>query len=426
MRFTNWAKNQSCQVGAYLQPDNEQALITAVQQHKKLRLVGSGHSWSALCLNNEALLNLDRYNRVLEVNAAQCLVTVQAGIKLWQLNNALDQAGLALANLGSIDQQSIAGAICTGTHGTGKEFQILASQAQAFKLIKADGSTQWIRRDENPDLFDLSIVNLGCLGVVSEIQLRVVPAFRLNEISYVASFDDVLAQLEELLATTDHLKFWWFPHTEKIIVYRYLRTNQPANDSRLRQWFMDSFVSVAVYRAMVGVGNLRRNWRQGINRLLVGKFIKPLNRIEKSYKVFRVPSPPKHRETEWAVPIQHTHAVLSEYKRRINSSSHRINFLQELRFSKADNFALSPAFQRDSFWLGGYNIDWYGWENFKNDVQKLALEYNGRPHWGKEFSLSPTYLHHLYPRLSDFLALRRQYDPDGKFVNDFIAQLFGL
>lgn len=426
MQFTNWAKNLRFEVAHYHQPDNEAALVELVQRHRRVRLVGSGHSWSPLCLTDEALINLDRYNRVLDIDRERLRVRVQAGIKLWQLNEALDREGLALANLGSIDQQSISGAMATGTHGTGKAFQILASQATAIKWLLADGSTRRIEREQEPDLFDLTAVHLGALGLVLELELAVVPAFRLEERTQVQAFEATLDQLDELLDTTDHLKFWWFGHTDKLIVYRYQRTDAPRNDSRLRQWFMDELISVAIYRSLVRLGNLRRDWRQGINRTLL-RLIRPLHRIEKSYLVYRVPKPPLHRETEWAVDLRQAKTILSEYTKWINASTHRLNFIQEFRFSKADSFALSPAYQRDTLWLSGYNIEnGKHWDAFRQDVEQFARSYQGRPHWGKEFDADGAYLQSVYPRWADFLALRQTWDPEQKFINDWLEKLFNL
>ncbi|MBP8192246.1 MAG: FAD-binding protein, partial [Chitinophagales bacterium] len=155
--FKNWAKNVQSQVANYFQPETEEEIISVVKNHQKIRMVGTGHSWSGICATNEALLNLDYYNKITHIDKERKLVTVQAGIKLWQLNILLDKEGLALLNLGSIDQQSIAGAISTGTHGSGIQFQILGSQMREFSLIKADGSKLIINKEKDTDLFNASV-----------------------------------------------------------------------------------------------------------------------------------------------------------------------------------------------------------------------------------------------------------------------------
>lgn len=422
--FKNWAGNQTSVSASYLQPETETELTAAIARSKKVRLVGTGHSWSDICLTADTLINLDRYCKVLLLDTNNLQITVQGGIKLWQLNEYLNNHGLALKNLGSIAGQSIAGAISTGTHGTGINYQILASQIEAFKLIKPDGSTIYIHSKKDSELFNLTVVSLGALGVVSEITLNVVPAYQLRDQTYIAPLHEVIDNLDILVNQTDHFKLWWFPHTTKAVVYRYSRTQQPANDSRLRQWLMDEFLSVTVYRLLLKLGNTNREWRKNINRILVKNFIQPLDRIEKSYRVFNVPEPPVHREVEWAFDVKVAKELLREYTSFINASNHRINFIQEIRFTKSDNYALSPCYGRDTIWLGAYNADNFGWKELMSDFEELAVKYNGRPHWGKEFGISAEYLKEQYPMLTAFNNIRVQFDPTGKLENEFVCRTF--
>lgn len=422
--FRNWAQNESCTASGFYQPDTEEELMDIVKKSSKMRMVGTGHSWNSICLNSDTLVNLDNYNKVLLTDKERLHVKVQAGIKLWQLNEYLDKEGLALKNLGSISRQSLAGAISTGTHGTGINHQILGSQIEEFSLIKANGDKLTIHCQRDRELFNKCLVNLGCLGVISEITLNVTKAFNLHDHTVAIPYDEAVNRLDEFVNGTDHFKMWWFPHTDKMVLYRYDRTGESTNDSRFRQWFMDEFVSVNGYRFLLKVGNLSRRWRKGINGLLVQNFKNPLDRIEKSYKVFNVPEPPLHREVEWAFDISVAKNLLIEYKQLINSSSHLLNFIQEIRFTKADDFAMSACYGRNTIWLGAYNADNFGWGELMKDFEELAKKYKGRPHWGKEFNVNTAYLQSVYPRYDEFNALRKELDPDGKFTNQFISKIF--
>lgn len=423
-RFLNWAQNESCTAQNYFQPETEEELIQLVKNSRKIRVVGTGHSWNSICLQPETLINLDHYNKVIELDKEKLQLRVQPGIKLWQLNEWLDKQGLALKNLGSISRQSLAGAISTGTHGSGINYQILASQIEAFTLIKANGEKLVLHKERDKDLFNMSVVNLGCLGIISEITLNIVPAFNLADHTTAVSYNEAVEKLEQLVNTTDHFKMWWFPHTDCMVLYRYTRTNDKANDSRLRQWFMDEFVSVNIYRLLLRVGTLNRKWRKFINGQLIQNFKKPLSRIEKSYKVFNVPEPPLHREVEWAFDLSVAKKLLHDYRQLIDASPHLINFIQEIRFTKADDFALSGCYGRDTIWLGAYNADNFGWKELMDDFEVLAKKYNGRPHWGKEFTRDKAYLKSVYPNYEAFKELRSNLDPDGKFVNQYISEIF--
>ncbi len=423
-RFTNWAKNESCTAQNFFQPETEEQIVELVQAGSKIRVVGTGHSWNDICLSPDTLINFDRYNNVLHLNREKLQLKVQPGIKLWQLNEYLDSHGLALANLGSVSEQSLAGAVSTGTHGSGINYQILGSQMEEFTLIKSSGEKTTLHRERDKDLFNMCVVNLGCLGIISEITLNVVPAFRLRDLTFVMPFDEALERLDEFIHQTDHFKMWWFPHTERMVIYRYSRTSEQPNDSKVRQWFMDEFISVNMYRLLLKIGSINRHWRIGINKSLVKNFITPLDRIEKSYKVFNVPEPPLHRETEWAFDISVAKELLREYKNMINSSVHRLNFIQEIRFAKADNFTLSGCYGRDTIWLGAYNADKFGWNELLSAFESLAKKSGGRPHWGKEFNADKEYFRSAYPKYEEFNSLRKQFDPGQKFTNRFISNIF--
>ena len=421
--FRNWAGNLSAVVSHYYQPETEADLIAAIKAHTKVRMVGTGHSWSALVPTDEALINLDKYSKVIALDKEKKQLTIQAGIKLWQLNEYLDAQGMALINLGSIARQSVAGAISTATHGSGIGYQILASQVQRFTLIKADGEKVILDKDRDKETFDLAIISLGALGVVSELTLNVTESFRLHEHTVALGFDEMLTKLDDLVRETDHFKMWWFPHTSKAVLYRYQRTQAAANDSRLRQWLQDEVLSVMVYRTLVFIGNIFRGLRPLFNRLLILSFNKPLDRIEKSYRVFNVPEPPIHREAEWAFDLKDAREILAAYRKMIDESDHKINFIQEIRFVKGDSYALSPCYQRDSIWIGCYLIGDEGWPELLADFEVLAQRYNGRPHWGKEYNINRDYLRKQYPFLADFNKVRIEYDPSGKFTNKMIESI---
>jgi L-gulonolactone oxidase len=134
--------------------------------------------------------------------------------------------------------------------------------------------------------------------------------------------------------------------------------------------------------------------------------------------------PPLHRETEWAFDIQHTAKLLKEYRDMINAKGYTVNFVQEIRFVKADLFALSPCHMRDSIYVGTYHACNSDWQPLFYDFEEIALKYNGRPHWGKEFSINKDYLHQQYPQMNEFIALQKTVDPNGVMLNDFTRKIF--
>ena len=419
----NWAKNISIQPKNYFEPKSVDELKKVIQSNGKIRAIGSGHSWSDSIVTKDTLVSLNNLREIIYINQAQKNLTVQTGIKLFQINQELDKIGFALSNLGSIATQSLAGAIATGTHGTGINFQCLASQVESFKMFDADGNEHHF--DKTDEKFYAILVGLGCFGLIYEMTLDVTDAFQLRDITSGGDFDAVIENLDEYLAENDHFKIWWLPPSKNVVLFRYNQTNKSPNDSRFRQWFKDEFVSVYTYRFLSLVGLLnRQKLIPPINRFLTKEITKPLNRIEKSYKVFNVPEPPLHRETEWAFDLKDAKYLLREYKKLLTSNGFTYNFIQELRFSKGDDFWLSPAYKRDTMWLGMYNKDLHDWDKRLANFESFAREHNGRPHWGKEFTVDAKYLVGQYEKFDDFRNLTTKFDSHGKFRNDWINAMF--
>ncbi len=423
--FRNWGRNVSVQASQYCQPENEQELIYIIKKQKKIRVVGASHSWSDVCKTSDALINLDLYNKLIEIDKVNKVVKVQAGIRFYELIQVLEKNGLALINLGSIDQQSLAGAASTGTHGTGLNFKILGSHIIELSIIKADGEKLIVNKHKQEDLYRACIVNIGMLGVISEIKLQVTKAFNLHERTGTVPFAEAIENIHTYIEENDHVKLWWLPPAENIVLYRYERTQDAVNDSRIRQFMRDKFFSVYLYRSLVFISRKFPALSGNINRLLIEDMKKPLDRIEKSQKVFLTPEPPHHRETEWAFDVKDAREILSDYRDFLTRKAFKLNFIQEIRFTQADEFWLSPAYKRDTMWLGFYAYKHENWEETLPEFEKFAREHGGRPHWGKEFAVGKAYLRKQYEKYDDFKQLKRTLDPEGKFSNDYIKRLFG-
>lgn len=429
MEWMNWAGNIRFTPDSIVQPsgtaDVSRLLRDAAAEGRKVRCVGTGHSWSALAETRDTLVNTDRLNRIISVDDTTGQVVVQSGAKLKDLNVQLWERGLAFSNLGSIAEQSLAGAVSTATHGSGIHHRILASQIQRFTLVRPDGEVQVIDSEKDKELFNTAIISLGALGIITEMTLKAVPRYQLHERSGLMDFDEVCDNVLDWIKQHDHLKMWWFPHTDRMMVYRYDRTQDPVNDSWFRQKLMDEWVSVTGYRLMLWWANRKPVRRKWVNRQIVGRMLPDVDRIERSYKVFNVPEPPIHRETEWAFDINLTPTLLREYRDMVSTNGHLINFIQEIRFVKGDEYALSPCHGRDSVYVGAYNADNRGWDDLLSDFEGLAVRYGGRPHWGKEFNVGSDYLSSVYPKWEEFRTLRDLFDPERRMTNGMMERLFG-
>lgn len=416
-RINNFGRTWSFVPKQIACPVTVEELIQVIRNSSSLRPMGSKHSWSQGIVTNQTLVSLEKLSRIYEIDIANKKVRTGAGIVLKNLIAQLEQQGLAMSNLGSIHAQTLAGAICTGTHGTGKNFQCLAAQVHSFEMIDGNGQNHLFEKD-NPEFYAL-LTGMGCCGIIHTITLDVVDSFQMHAITDTANFDDVIENIEQYAGSCDHFKCWWLAPSKKIILFKNNRTAAKRNDSNIKRFVQDDLISVVMYRFLVFLGKLnRKKFIPLINRFLTMAGGKYREHICKSYHGFLTPLPPVHCETEWAFDFKDAKRLLHEYKNLLLNSGSAYNFVQEIRFTLADDFWLSPAYKRDSIWLSMYNMDNNkNWEQQLKIFETWAMQNGGRPHWGKDAHWDKAYLENQYEKLGSFKVLVKKYDPHNKFLN---------
>ena len=196
------------------------AVSAAARGGLRVKAVGAGHSFSGIAVADGVQVDMGGLDQVVPWSTKSGLVTVEAGMSLWRLNEVLDAHGLALENMGDIDRQTISGAISTGTHGTGDRYRGFSWQVKGLELVLADGSTVHCTEFERPELFAAARLGLGALGVIAEVTLQCVPAFRLKAVERPERLDAVLDGLDAMVTENDHFEFYWFPHTDRTLTKR--------------------------------------------------------------------------------------------------------------------------------------------------------------------------------------------------------------
>lgn len=426
----NWAGNHCLTRGPVARPRSETELVELVRRARergtRLKVVGAGHSWCDIACTDGTLVSLDDYRDVLSVDRDARRVTVQAGIRLHQLCAELERHGLALSNLGSICAQSIAGAISTATHGTGRAYGNLATQVQAMRLVTGSGDLLDLDRTQSATWFRAAAVGLGALGVVSTVTLDVEPAFNLEETTENRPLDALLADpvgFDRELGSNQHLKLWWLPHTETVRVYRANRTTQQPTPRTAARRFEESALSRALFSTLLGAGARAPAAIPQINRLVRRVHFLAGRRVAPAREVFNVPQVPRHREIEYAVPLERATEALALLRELIAREQLRVNFIVEARFVAADDLFASPDFERDSCHIGAYMAQAPGIERYFERFEALMLELDGRPHWGKEFHATRSELAARHPGLAHFRTVRDALDPHRVFDNAFLQRV---
>ena len=417
--WVNWSRTQRCEPAALVRPSTRAEVAEAVAGARTLRVAGSGHSFTGAVLTDGTLLSLERMGRVLDADPASGLVRVEAGIDLHRLTRELHFQGLALPNLGDIDAQSLAGAIATGTHGTGARLPNLSAQVESVELVLADGSERTL---DGGDALRAARIGLGALGVVVAVTLRCVPSFKLRGVDRPERLDDVLASLDER-AQADHFEFWTFPHSPLALTRTNTRTEDDrAGPGRTQAWLEDVLMDNHAFALLNRIGRRFPRAIPAINRA-AARAASTRERVDWSFHIFASPRLVRFTEMEYAVPRERAaEAVLGA---RAVLERHPVSFPVEFRLVAGDDALLSPAHGRDSAYIAVHVFEGMPWEAPFREVEALMSSLGGRPHWGKWSFLHAAELAPRYPEWETFQAVRAELDPAGRFENDWVRETLG-
>ncbi len=425
--FINWARTFTSQARAACDPADEMEAARIVRQAtaagRRVRAVGAGHSWSDIAVPEDILLRLDRMRSVVSVDEAQGEVTVQAGIRLRELARALDARGLALSILGSVAEQSAAGAISTGTHGSSLRHGSLSSFVRAMRLVTANGEVLVL--DASDERLDAARVGLGVLGVITEVTLACEPAFRLREVVEPVPLARVVRDLGAIAGSAEYVKVWWLPGTRMALVYRAERTDAPATHRPLARLIDAHVVNGLLFPALLGLARHLPAITPTMNRAVGAAYLRPSTRVDRADRVFNVAMPPRHREMEYAVPMERAAEALDRAIATIVRDRVRVNFIFEVRFARGDTGWMSPDFGRDSCHLGAYMAESPDLLRYFAGFEATMRAFGGRPHWGEELHATPADVRAVLPMADRFLALRDSLDPHGTFANAFTDRVLG-
>ncbi len=424
--WRNWSGSVQCEPQQIIKPASIDVLIQLVkaccEENRHVRIVGAGHSFTPLVQTNDVLISLENIQGIEEVDTERGVVTVLAGTPLKTLGEALHARGLAQENLGGIDAQSIAGAISTGTHGTGIRFGSLSTQVEGLTLVTATGELLECSPEKNPDIFKAAQVSLGTLGVIVKVKLRVVPAKRLSFTSRREPFSDCLTNFGRYNQEHSHFEIFWFPHTSWVQTKFLDETEAPVSKGSLWGNFNKVVIENGLYWLLSECCRLVPPLSSTISNLST-MAIAPVHEVNYSHRLFVAPRVVRLQAMEYAIPIEHVQAALREIQSCIRQHRFHVHFPLGCRFVHADDIWLSPAYQRDSAYIAVHMYRGMEYESYFRHTEEILQHFNGRPHWGKIHTLDAARLATLYPRWHDFRRIRAALDPQGLFLNDYLRRL---
>ncbi len=400
--WKNWGRNQAFTSAGYEKPADESQAIeltkNAVSMQQPVRIAGSGHSFTPVVETPGLLLDLSAISGVIDINRINAQANVWAGSRIADLGEPLWQAGLSIANQGDIDVQSIAGAIATGTKGSGTQFGSLSSRVTQIRLVNGLGEVVDIDATQ-PDLLHAAQVSLGMLGPVLRVGLQLVPAYKLREENIILPMSEVLRQWDYLLAEYRHFSFWWMPTDRSADMYKL--GDVPADHC---------FVKL-----------LREMPDDGLD-LPPGKINQ---RTDRAYRIYPDgTTDAEFHELEYMVAAHDAKDAVAEMRQLMKTRfTDEISPLQ-VRWQQADSGFLSAQSGRDSTSISVSGEIGRDYQPFLRAVDATLRPFGARPHWGKLHFLDRQRVEEIYPDFMRFLQIRQQFDPHNLFLNPHLAALF--
>ncbi|WP_299979842.1 D-arabinono-1,4-lactone oxidase [uncultured Pseudoteredinibacter sp.] len=418
--WRNWSGSQECFPAARKAPSTVaelQDLVTAASGI--VRPVGAGHSFMPLVPTDDTIISLSRLAGVIEHDEQSNTALIWSGTRLGDIGAPLAERGQALINMPDIDEQSLAGAISTATHGTGAGLGCMSSYVEGLQLLTANGELIDCSAENNADIFKAAQVGLGSLGIVTQIRMRNEPLYRLRRETEWMPIEDILAQVDQLADNNRNFEFYYIPFSgmgftdvhnitdEESSRTEELDQNDGANTLKsVRDWLA---------------------WSPKIRELILSSYMSSLDKevvVANSWENYAKERNVRFNEMEYHLPRENLVAAFKEIRTEVESNFPEVFFPFEVRVVKSDDIWLSPFSGRESCSIAVHRFFQEDFKPLYGAVEPILKKYGGRPHWGKLNTLSGADLAQLYPRWNDFKALRQQLDPQGKFLNPYLKGVF--
>ena len=416
MSWSNWSGSVTAPA-QIARPHSEDELAALIRSAHKLRVAGAGHSFMPLCESDELIVNLDDLAGDMHIAVDRQTARIPAGWSIRRLTAALWDEGLALANQGDVNPQSLAGAMATGTHGTGADLGSLATFARGFRLIGADGETHWCDAITNPDLYQAQRLSLGLFGVATEIDVAVVPAFHLAERIEKRRWAEIRESYDDLTRQDRHVEFWFFPHSDDVIL-KSLDLCDPCDPPPTT-----TDMEEATFRRILDISARLPFLTPFLQRLMMRSGISGRRRGP-AHLVFPSDRTIRFEEMEYEMPRSVGLETLTEVVDWIRRKRLPVTFPFEFRTVAADDIWLSPMNAGPVAAISLHQYARMPWRNLFAEAETIFRGHGGRPHWAKRHTLTREDVAALYPMAARYTAVRRAADPDGKFLNPHLESLF--
>lgn len=428
-KFSNWSQNENAQQLAFHEPSSIEEIASIVEmassEKQTIRTVGAAHSFSPVAKPQHHAMSLHQLRGLVAIDQEHRQATFWAGTYLHEIGPVLKQYGLALENMGDIAEQSIAGAISTGTHGTGLKLHSLSNQVVKWGFIDGMGQYQEVTRNDNDNVSQALHLSIGLLGVLVQVTFQALPLYALRYHSSHCTVAETLKNASTIMHTHRHAEWFYFPGQEKMQLKTMDQLEHPTLQmSRFQKW-TDDFMENNVLQ-LLSTGCKAFPKATHVVSKLSAMGVPTGTKEEYCYDIFPSPRKVKFLEMEYAVPIECFEAVLEEIHFVLKSKPFHVHFPIEIRVAAGESGFLSPTQGTDSAFFAFHMYKGMPHEAYFKWAHRLLEKYQARPHLGKMNQLNHEVMEEKYPQLAAFLAVRQHMDPQNIFVTSYFNDLFNI
>jgi len=426
--WSGWVKAKPVNI---LEPGDEGALAEEIRAAETpIRVTGAGHSFTPICETSGTLFSLSKMSGLISSDSTTKRVRVHAGTGIRDMGPLLHGQGLGLPNQGDIDRQTIAGAVGTGTHGTGTTLGSLSAAVTGFRLVTSSGDVVQCSREEEADLFHAGRVSMGTLGVMSEIELQCRSAYALEERGGRMPVADLFASLDGLCKDNRHFEFFWFPFADEVLIKT---LNEVDAKPKPRKRAPDGSIGPAdvAFRRLCDITRFAPFLRSRFQRQMTEQGGARYSgdepgRARWSHDAFPSDRNVRFNEMEYAVPTEKGPDCVREVAEHMRTCGINFLFPIEYRYVAQDDAWLSPFYERASVTISIHQYHKQAYKKLFDGVEAIFRSYGGRPHWGKIHTLGAEELCKIYPKWDAFCDVRKRIDPDARMLNPFLKRIFGV
>ncbi len=419
-KLTNWAGNLEYSTDRLYSPESVEQVVELVKKYNKVKVLGTRHCFNNIADSKDNFISLKQMNKVVAIDTAAHTVTIEAGMNYGQLCPLLEEKGFALHNLASLPHISVAGACTTATHGSGVKNGNLSTAVAAIEFVTADGQIHALHRDKDGEKFNAAVVGLGGIGVITKVTLAIQPTYKMRQDVYeqlpVAQLKDHFEEIISAGYSVSLFTDWQSENINEVWIKSKITEGSSFN------FGADFFGAKAAGKNLHPIADLSaENCTEQMG--VPGAWYERLPHFKMGF----TPSSGKELQSEYFVPRKHAVEAIQAIARLGKQTGPHL-FISEIRSIDEDNYWMSPCYKQPSITIHfTWKQEWPAVQKLLPIVEKELAPFNAKPHWGKLFTIPPAHLHSLYDKLPAFQKMLKEYDPAGKFINDFLRRnIYGI